>query len=312
MKTFSIIGYGNQARAWAKNLRDSGWEIEIFLRSGSSSYEPATQDGFTVKLLEELKFSVSKYFAALIPDDQHQNFLENYAHLLPKESNIILAHGFSYVQNDLKNKFKNLNFILLAPKAIATELRSLYVSRGNLGAVYSLEALDHNHQETKKIIFDLALALGITVGPFESSFNNETNADLFSEQSILCGVIPYVANSAFKKLRAQGISKELAYFECWYEIKLIVDTLIKIGPKKFFDLISPNALYGSQLGQELLIDNDFDKKLDQLLENILDQKFQDKAMSVDMDQVRKETNEFWEKQELSEVHNELGSQLFGD
>jgi ketol-acid reductoisomerase len=106
-----------------------------------------------------------------------------------------------------------------------------------------------------------------------SNFKNETYADLFSEQSILCSLLPYASEMIFNKLVDKGIEKELAYFESWYEVKLIADTLMKIGPQKFFDLISPNALLGSKKGKDFLLDSHFQSQLNKLLDNIYSEDF---------------------------------------
>ncbi len=307
MKNLLLVGFGNQAKSWALNLRDSGVKFSLALRKGPSM-DLALKMGFETHLISD-DFSQYKHIVLLTPDETHFFILENLK--LKEGARIYYAHGFSVVTHELQNKFPSYNHVLLAPKAIASELRFQYEIQGKLGAVFSLEHIkDENKFDIKQELFLLASAIGITSGPYETTFENETYADLFSEQTILCSILPYVSNTIFNKLIQKGVEEETAYFEAWYEVKLIADTLIKVGPQRFFELISPNALAGSYYGKRTIIDSQFEKNIDALLEDIYSGQFQKNLEKTDMKKLREETNLFWESQPLLKTHQRLENELF--
>ena len=201
----------------------------------------------------------------------------------------------------------------MAPKAIASELRFQFETGGKNGGVYSFEGLSSFEglkDESKK---DWLLQLGSDLGLnslHEATFADETKADLFSEQSLLCSTLPYAAVHSFNQLRKNGISKEVAYFECWYEVKLIVDTLIKIGPEKFFTLISPNALIGSEIGRSALFNDQYLKTLDDIYKHIDSGNFSNQLENINIDEVRSSVLDFWKNEELTQLHNQMQEDLF--
>lgn len=303
-----MIGFGSQAKAWSLNLRDSGWDIHVALRPGSPSLDPVKALGFSVLSLSEDEFPKDSSLLLLIPDDQHAKFLEEYSNKIPDGTRIYYGHGYSVVQSKLQEKYPNLSHILLAPKAIASEVRFQYETKGKLGAVYSLEFAQN--ESDKDFTLSLAIDLGITAGPFVASFEEETFADLFSEQGLLCGLIPYAALACYNKLREKKIPKEVAYMECWLEAKLICDAMVKMGPEEFFNLISPNALIGGEKAQKQLLSPEFHKSLDGLMSDIWDKKFFDECDQTDFSKLQKEVVSFWKNQELSQTHQELSKDLF--
>lgn len=300
-QTISIIGYGNQARAWALNLRDSGAEVKIGLRDNSKSHELAKADGFSTFDFTSQAIS-TKLCALLTPDDTHLEILTK----LPKTKTLIIfAHGFSLVAENLKEKFPDFEFALLAPKAIASELRFRYETKQSLAAFYSLEFCD---QVFEKDIKNLAAIIGLN-NLYETSFSEETQADLFSEQTLLCSVLPYTINLAFKTLVEKGYNRELAFYECFVEAKLIIDTILKVGPESFFDFISPNALVGSEKGRKLLLDEKFEEKLKGLLEDVRTTEHLNELKSADITAIRKDVNLFWKKQTLNSTFQDLKDTL---
>tara|TARA_R110000868_G_scaffold117600_2_gene312199 strand:- start:6949 stop:7878 length:930 start_codon:yes stop_codon:yes gene_type:complete len=307
-KTITLIGFGNQAKAWAMNLRDSGWSVKIALKPDSLSKEIATSMGFESLTLEQASQSVGN-FANLTPDHLHHEVLENIK--FKPRSRLIFAHGYS-VESALVSPAKlGANALLFAPKAIASELRFLYETKGKLGAVYSVE-FSPNPEDDKAWLLDLAKGLGINAGPYPTSFEHETKADLFSEQSILCSVLPRAAERSFQLLRDKGISEELAYLECWYEMKLIANTLVKMGPSSFFKLISPNALLGGYEADKLLFDKAYQNKLETLFERIDRGTFYKQAKETDFQLLRQTIENDWGQCELEKTHQRLKSELFGD
>ena len=299
----TIIGFGNQAKAWALNLKDSGFDVYIGLREDSKSHDKAKSLGLKTFILDKEPIPTLN-FALLTPDETHQDVLSVLSNI-NADKNCIYAHGFSITSRKLHLFHPNFNHYLMAPKAIASELRFRFQTKDNLTAFYSLEFGDANFFETLEAI---AFGLGIN-NLYPTTFEEETKADLFSEQSILCSLLPYGINEAFNTLVNRGYSKELAFFECFYESKLIIDTLFKLGPDEFFKVISPNALLGSEVGKLKLFDDAFREKLSELLDDIERHRFNQLISSTDIDQTRKQVSKYWKSQELEDTYSNLKARL---
>lgn len=304
MKNIAIIGFGNQAKAWAMNLRDSGWKVSIGLRPTSTSMDKVQELGFEV--FDYTVSNENQNFAILTPDDTHYEVVSKIGTYNP-HATFIYAHGFGLLYTQIRSQFAKANHILLAPKAIASELRFQYETKGKNGGVYSFEGIQDLSK--KEWALNLGKELGLN-SLHEATIEDETKADLFSEQSLLCSVLPYAALYSFKQLREAGISKEVAYFECWYEVKLIVDTLIKIGPEKFFNLISPNALIGSEIGRSAIFTDQYFIALHNIYNHIQSGEFEKQLETINVEQVRKEVLDFWNSQELTELHQKMSKDLF--
>lgn len=303
IKKFTIIGFGNQAKAWALNLRDSGITVSIGLRIDSSSHQAVKEAGlksfdFTTTILP------TREFALLTPDHTHKEILAQLARL-NSQATCFYAHGFSMMKNQFFAIVPHFEHILLAPKSIASELRFRFETKQNLTAFYSLEFLTNTKFSYVK---ELASNLGIH-HLHTTSFDEETKADLFSEQTILCSLLPYGILESYNLLIKNGYNKELAFFECFYESKLIIDTLFKIGPKDFFNLISPNALIGSERGKELIFDENFREKLNTILNQIESREFNEIIDKTDYQNLKNEVNTYWEQQSLSLTYQQLREQL---
>lgn len=298
----TIIGFGSQAKAWALNLKDSKQDIKIALNKESKSRALATKMGFTVIDLESLDLKKSDTLVMLIPDDQHLSFFEKNISFIKPGAHLIYAHGFSLSKFDLTKKYSGLTHSLLAPKAIASEVRYQYEIHGKIGAAYY--APDAKAETELRAISKNA---GFTA-LYKSHFDEETKADLFSEQTFLCSILPYVALKSFNVLRKNGISQEVAFMECFLELKSISQAIVTLGPEAFFNLISPNALIGSQKGRDLLLGKDFDDRLEKIFADIKDETFY-KEVEIDADALRRKVSLEWSKEELSEVFNKLKADL---
>ncbi|MFT6068234.1 MAG: ketol-acid reductoisomerase [Bacteriovoracaceae bacterium] len=304
-----IIGFGSQAKAWALNLRDSEIEVLIGLRAGSPSRETVSSLGFKSFQLGTSSFPTCSAILLLIPDHLHEEFLKLNSPFISEGTRIVYAHGYSVTKSSLQKVYSKLSHLLLAPKAIASEVRFQYETKGKLGALYSTEySLDK--KSDGEFLNALSKSIGITAGPYRASFEQEMRADLFSEQALLCGLIPYAALTSYNKLRAKGIPKEAAYMECWLETKLICDAMVKMGPVEFFKLISPNALIGGEKAQKQLLSPEYLKTLDGLIEDIWDKNFFKECDETDVSKLKNEVLEFWQNQELSQTHEELSKDLF--
>ena len=307
MMQLTIIGFGNQARSWALNLRDSGFPVRVALRTGSRSHAEVIRENLNAVEIGSDDFYQSDAVDLLIPDDVQETFLREHGEKLKAGSHILYAHGYAVSRNSLEKKYPRLTHVLFAPKAIGTELRKQYLQKGKLGAVYSLEFAGEKSLLLGGWIRDLARALGITMGPYQTNFLRETNADLYSEQGLLCTLIPYAASEMFNHLVREGTEPELAYFECWHELKLIINAMVDKGPEGFFDLISPNALIGAEKGYSRLMSDDFKKRMHSLLEEIKSGKFDEEVRTADVPALREKIRARWKNDELNKTFLRINS-----
>lgn len=306
MMQLTIIGFGNQARSWSLNLRDSGFPVRVALRAGSKSFAEVRSEKLTAIEIGGTEFRESEAIALLIPDDSQEKFLGEVASSLKPGTRILYAHGYAVSRGQLEKKYPQFQHVLYAPKAIGTELRKQYLQKGKLGAVYSLE-FSEDKPETETWLKELAKAMGITMGPYRTSFYRETNADLYSEQGLLCTLIPYAASEMFNHLVKDGTEPELAYFECWHELKLIINAMVDKGPEGFFDLISPNALIGAEKGYKRLMSDDFKNRMHSLLDEIKSGKFDEEVKSANLPELRGKIRDRWKRDELNKTFLRINS-----
>ncbi len=297
-----IVGFGSQARAWALNLRDSLVPFKIALQPQSSSLKKVQELGFESISLESAELSNNSIFLVLIPDDLHLSFFKKNESFFKDGSHFIYAHGFSVSKEKLNIIYARFRHSLLAPKAIASDVRFQYETKGKIGAAYYAQT-----DESEKELKVLAAHLGFTA-LYKSHFDEECMADLFSEQSLLCSLIPYASLKSYNLLRSNGVSAEVAFMECYLELKSISGAFVTLGPEAFFNLISPNALIGSQKGRHLLLDKDFDRRLEQILIDIKNKQFY-KEVEVDSKTLRQQVLDEWSKEELSQTFLKLKAEL---
>lgn len=301
----TIVGWGNQARAWAANLRDSGRVLHIYLRPQSNSITAAGGAGTVVHAADQIP---TGGLALLIPDHEIAGVVAQLAPALPAGQIFFYAHGYALEDAQLAQKFPQHHHVLLAPKAIATEVRATYLEKRPLGGVYSVEKVQASEREAvEQLTLAVCRDLGITMGPYPCKVREEMVADLFSEQAVLCSVIPEACKIAFEMLRARGIPAELAYFELWHEVGLIVRTMVDRGPEAFFNLISPNALIGAEKGRELLCGEEFHAKMGKLLREIENGTFQKEVSKSDPQKLRHQTVERWKDSEFNSTITRMQS-----
>lgn len=308
MMRLTIVGFGNQAKSWAQNLQDSGARVRVALRSGSHSALVSKKLGFEVVEIGSAEFFEDTAFALLTPDHTHADFLREFGKGFKTSSLIVYAHGFSCLEGDFPSAFPDLRHVLFAPKAIGTELRRQFQIKGKLGAVYSLDFVSGDKKTVEEWVKRLAQDLGINMGPFPTTFLRETQADLYSEQGLLCSLIPYTAAEMFEHLVDQGVEPELAYFECWHELKLIVNAMVEMGPLAFFDLISPNALIGSEKGYQKLMTPEFKQNLKNLLQDIQTGAFNQELSKTSLEETRHKIRGRWEKSALTKTFTQMNQE----
>jgi ketol-acid reductoisomerase len=299
-----LIGMGSQAKAWAMNFKDSGLKFKVLLRSESSNWDMALKRGYELCDLNNFKTDEVATYIFLTSDHAQEEILKGLRSKVAKNSHFVFIHGVSPVKGNFRQNYPEFDFSLLAPKAIASELRFRYETKEPLAAIY--ECPKHREDEIKL----LAKCLGITA-TYHGSFEEETYADLFSEQSLLCSLIPYGILSSYNILRERGIPKELAFIECFMEAKLIIDALLQYGPKDFFGLISPNALVGGEWANEVMFDKNgaLQNIFKELADNVFNGKFIAKLDTTDFDSIRKNVRGRWENEELQKTYDQLKSTL---
>lgn len=241
-KKVTILGYGSQGHAHANNLKDSGVNVTVGLRAGSSSAVKAKNAGLEVQ--EPSQAVQGADVVMILVPDEHQSKL--YRDVV--ESNIkqgaalAFAHGFNIHFEQIVPR-ADLDVIMVAPKGPGHLVRSTYTQGGG---VPSLIAVYQNASgKAKEIALSYACANGGTrAGVIETSFREETETDLFGEQAVLCGGTTALVQAGFETLVEAGYAPEMAYFECLHELKLIVDLMYEGGIANMRYSISNTAEYG--------------------------------------------------------------------
>jgi ketol-acid reductoisomerase len=261
-----VIGYGNQGRAHALNLRDSGLQVWVGSRDGSPSRVRAKADGFAAHSVGEVVENCP-VLAIMLPDeviaDVYTNQIEPY--LKPRDT-FVFAHGF-VVRHKLIRFPDDADVVLVAPTGPGRQLRSLYLDGHGLPALVAV------HQDASGLAWKRCLAYAMAIkctqaGAVKTSFDEETVTDLFCEQAVLCGGIPELIKASFDTLVERGYQSELAYISCLKEVKLIADLLFTNGIDGMRSSISNTAKFGSAVAGPEIINEGTVSRLKQLLTNI--------------------------------------------
>ena len=265
-KKIGIIGYGNQGRAQALNLNDSNINVIIGLRSNSKSALIIENDGLEYKKIEDVVVDCD-ILSILIPDKSIANVWKN--RILPNlkdNTTILFSHGYN-VHYKLIDIPANINVIMVAPSGGGDLVRSEFEKgKGipNLLAIYQ----DYTG-ESNELVKSYSKAIGGTrICAFFSTFQEETETDLFGEQAILTGGIPWLINNSFNVLIDKGYSPIVSWFVCYYELKTIVDLFHSKGFNYLFDSISDTAKYGGLTKGKLLMNEAFKSNLSLMLDDI--------------------------------------------
>lgn len=250
-KKVVIVGYGSQGHAHANNLKDSGVDVTVALREGSTSWKKAENSGLKVSTLANC-IENADVVMILTPDEfQSQLYKEEIAPKIKKGATLAFAHGFAIHYNQVVPR-ADLDVIMVAPKAPGHTVRSEFVK--GLG-IPDLIAV---YQDASGKAKDLALSYASGVGGgrtgiIETTFKDETETDLFGEQAVLCGGAVELVKMGFETLTEAGYAPEMAYFECLHELKLIVDLMYEGGIANMNYSISNNAEYGEYVtGPEVI------------------------------------------------------------
>ena len=241
-KKVAVIGYGSQGHAHANNLKDSGVEVVVGLREGSSSAVKAKEAGIRVMSVEEAS-AWADVVMVLAPDEFQANiYSENIEPNLRQGVVLAFAHGLN-IHFDLIIPREDLDVIMIAPKAPGHTVRSEFVKGGGIPDLIAIKQDATGNAKDIALSYASAIGGGRT-GILETSFREETETDLFGEQVVLCGGTTALVQAGFETLVEAGYEPEMAYFECLHELKLIVDLLYEGGIANMRYSISNTAEYG--------------------------------------------------------------------
>lgn len=240
-KTMAVFGYGSQGSAQAQNLRDSGVTVIIGLREGGKSWEKAKEDGFEVySFAEAAKRADLVQF--LLPDERHAEIYDQVKEHITAGKTIICSHGFNFHFKRIVAP-EGVDVIMIAPKAPGPTVRREYVNGFGVPALIAVHQDASGHAKETALAY--AKAIGSTkMGVMETTFQIETETDLFGEQHVLCGGVVELMRSGFETLVEAGYPPEAAYFECVHEMKLIVDLIYAGGMTGMYKKVSNTAKFG--------------------------------------------------------------------
>ena len=241
-KKVTIVGYGSQGHAHALNLNDSGVKVTVGLRKDGASWDKAKKAGLNVKEVSEA-VSGADFVMMLMPDEHIAAVYSSEVEPnIRKGATLGFAHGFNIHYGQVKPR-EDLDVVMIAPKAPGHTVRSTYAQGGGTPMLIAV------HRDQSQKARDLALSYaaaigGARAGVIETTFKEETETDLFGEQTVLCGGCVELVKAGYEVLTEAGYAPEMAYFECLHELKLIVDLMYEGGIGTMNYSISNNAEFG--------------------------------------------------------------------
>ncbi|HLR27166.1 MAG TPA: ketol-acid reductoisomerase [Ruania sp.] len=270
-KKVAVVGYGSQGHAHALNLRDSGVDVRIGLREGSSSREKAQNEGLRVLPVGEA-VAEADVVVILAPDQvQRTLYAEEVAPNLNDGDTLVFAHGFN-IRYDYIQPKETVDVIMVAPKGPGHIVRREFEDGRGVPVIVAVE------QDASGSAWPLALAYargigGLRAGGIKTTFTEETETDLFGEQTVLCGGMSHLVMAGFETLTEAGYQPEIAYFEVLHELKMIVDLMIEGGIAKQRWSISDTAEYGDYVSGPRVIDAHVKENMKAVLADIQDGSF---------------------------------------
>ena len=265
-KKVAIIGYGSQGHAHAQNLKDNGVNVIVGLHEGSKSIDKAKKDGLEVMTVSEAS-KWADLIMLLAPDTvQPKIYSENIEPNLTDGKTLMFGHGFNIRFNTIEPP-PEIDVSMIAPKAPGHRVRETFIEGGCTPGLLAV------HQDASGKAKDTALSyawgIGVTrAGALETTFAEETETDLFGEQSILCGGVSALVKAAFETLVKAGYQPEVAYFECMHELKLIVDLLYQGGLNYMRYSVSDTAEHGDYVAGPRIVTEETIGAMSQILSDI--------------------------------------------
>lgn len=269
-KKIAVVGYGSQGHAHAQNLRDNGFDVVVGLRKGKS-WSQAEQDGFTVKSVKEAA-AEAEVVMVLLPDELQPKVYENEIKegLNPGDS-LVFAHGFNIHFNQVVPP-EHIDVFLVAPKGPGHLVRRTFQEGAGVPALIGV--FQDVTGDAKQLALSYAKAIGAgRAGILETTFQEETETDLFGEQAVLCGGLTSLVKAGFETLTEAGYQPEVAYFECLHELKLIVDLMYEGGLEGMRYSISDTAQWGDFVSGPRVVNEETKQRMKEVLTDIQTGKF---------------------------------------
>lgn len=294
-KKIAVLGFGSQGHAHSLNLKESGMNVVVGLRSDSKSKEKAEGAGLEVKPVAEA-VQWADVIMVLLPDqNQKAVYDEQIAPYLKENDTLAFGHGFNIHYKQIVPP-ENVNVMMIAPKSPGHLVRRTY-KEGN--GVPCLIAVHQDYTgNTKELALAWAKGIGGTkAGVIETNFKDETETDLFGEQAVLCGGSAELIKMGFETLVEAGYPAELAYFECMHELKLIVDLYYEGGLTRMNYSVSDTAEYGGMVKGPKVVTAESKKAMKKILEDVQSGAFAKEWLDEynsgqkTMDKLRKENSE---------------------
>lgn len=264
-KKIAVVGYGSQGHAHALNLRESGYDVVIGLRPGKSQAK-AEEDGFTVLSVANA-VKESDVIMVLLPDElQTAVYTESIKPNLQAGNAIAFAHGFNIHFSQIVPP-SDVDVFMVAPKAPGHLVRRTYEEGAGCPALYAVQ--QDVTGEAKQIALAYSQGIGATrAGVLKTSFQEETETDLFGEQAVLCGGLTSLIKAGFETLTEAGYQPEVAYFECLHEVKLIVDLIYEGGLENMRYSISDTAQWGDFVSGPRVVNDETKSRMKEVLEEV--------------------------------------------
>ncbi len=270
-KIIGIVGYGSQGHAHALNLKDSGLNVKVGLYKGSASWGKAEEAGLSVSTVSELA-EEADIIMMLVPDtSQARIYRESIADKMKSGKTLMFAHGFNIHYQQITPP-ADVDVCMVAPKAPGHRMREVYTQGSGVPGLIAVS------QNPSGLAYEVGLAyargVGCTrAGVLDTTFQEETETDLFGEQTVLCGGVSALVKAGFETLTEAGYQPESAYFEVMHELKLIVDLLYQGGLEYMRYSVSDTAEYGDYTRGVRIIDSSVKERMKEVLKEIQDGTF---------------------------------------
>ena len=270
-ETVAVLGYGSQGHAHALNLHDSGVDVVVGLREGSSSRSAAEADGLAVATPADAVAQAS-YISVLVPDTVQPDVYENAIEPnLESGDTLQFAHGLNIHYNQIQPP-EDVDVTMVAPKSPGHLVRRNYENDEGTPGLLAVYQDTTGDAEERALAY--AKGIGCTrAGVIETTFREEVESDLFGEQAVLCGGVTALVKHGYETLVDAGYSPEIAYFECLNELKLIVDLMYEGGLGEMWDSVSDTAEYGGLSRGEEIVDETVRENMEETLEEIQNGEF---------------------------------------
>ena len=279
-KKIAVLGYGSQGHAHALNLHDSGFDVQVGLYKGSRSWARAEEAGLKVTTAGEA-VAEADVIMIVVPDQtQRDLYINEIAPNLAAGKTLMFAHGFNIHFNQITPP-PDVDVSMIAPKSPGHLVRDMYVEGVGVPALVAI------YQDASGEALPNALAyakgLGCTkAGVLETTFQEETETDLFGEQAVLCGGVTELVKAGFETLTEAGYQPELAYFEVLHELKLIVDLMYRGGIGYMLYSVSDTAEFGCYTGGPRLITDETRAEMKRMIKDIQDGTFASEWISENL------------------------------